>query len=87
MYSEEVSQSLGVLEGLIRKSSDRIRGVNINSSIRLKDSFPITLKVCGRVEFNSPEHIREVSSNFSDMLGELLNKFFELRFFYVNTKQ
>jgi len=33
------------------------------------------MKVCEGVEFNSPEHIEEVSSNFSDMLGELLNKF------------
>jgi hypothetical protein len=43
--------------------------------IRTEELFPITSKVCEGVEFNSPEHIGEVSSNFFDMLEESPNKF------------
>jgi len=61
MYSE------GVV--ILSRSLEHLQGT---TPIIFEELLQFVLKMCGRDDFHSSEHIGEVSSNFFDVLRELV---------------
>jgi hypothetical protein len=64
-----IIEDLGALK---IKSPDHIVGVESNSSNMIGGVISIGSEMCGVNSFNSSENIGDVSSNLSNVLGELL---------------